>query len=281
MTGSTLPGLRVGVTSQAPPRAPDDAPGNQVWRDAAGRLSLRGYSAAGRHWLEVPGVGHFAFGPEGDVDALPGPLARPELVGEAFRRLVLPMVLQTRGMVVLHASAVLTERGVIALCGIAGTGKSTTALALSLATGHPVWADDVVAIDIAGPTAEAVAVPHRLRLSPAATALLATPAGKQRSLREAGPPAGKSWAPVARICLLERDPQLSAVKCRPLALGETLLGLLEHAYCFDFDTAKRQLIQDGLRLAARVAFVAISFPPGLDRIADLTDTLERLIDATA
>jgi hypothetical protein len=30
-----------------------------------------------------------------------------------------------------------------------------------------------------------------------------------------------------------------------------------------------------------VACVAISFPPGLDRIADLTDALERLIDATA
>lgn len=280
MTGSALPGLRVGVTSQVPPRAPDDAPGNQVWRDAAGRLSLRGYSAAGRHWLEVPGVGHFAFGPEGDVDALPGPLTRMGLVEEAFRRLVLPMVLQTRGMVVLHASAVLAPRGVIALCGIAGTGKSTTALALSLATGHPVWADDVVAIDIARPAADAVAVPHRLRLSPAA-ARLATSVGKERRLRTTGPPAGRSRAPVARICLLQRDPQLSVVKCRPLALGETLLGLLEHAYCFDFDTAKRQLIQDGLRLAARVACVAISFPPGLDRIADLTDALERLIDATA
>ena len=58
---------------------------------------------------------------------------------------VIPLVLSRKERVVLHASAVSTERGVIAFAGKSGRGKSTMALAFAL-EGHELVADDCLAL---------------------------------------------------------------------------------------------------------------------------------------
>jgi hypothetical protein len=60
---------------------------------------------------------------------------------------VIPLVLSRRELLVLHASAVMTERGVIAFAGKSGRGKSTMALAFAK-QGHALITDDCLALRI-------------------------------------------------------------------------------------------------------------------------------------
>jgi hypothetical protein len=62
---------------------------------------------------------------------------------------VLGFALRLRGITCLHASAVVVGGAVIALSGVAGMGKSTTAAALAL-RGNRVIADDIAVLDHAG-----------------------------------------------------------------------------------------------------------------------------------
>jgi hypothetical protein len=62
-----------------------------------------------------------------------------------FLGLVMGFLLHLRGQVCLHASAVATESGAIALLGPAGAGKSTTAAAFAR-QGFPVLSDDIVTL---------------------------------------------------------------------------------------------------------------------------------------
>ena len=63
---------------------------------------------------------------------------------------VMGFVLRLRGTVCLHASAVAIDDRAIALIGLPGAGKSTTAAAFACA-GYPVLSDDVVALSDKGP----------------------------------------------------------------------------------------------------------------------------------
>jgi hypothetical protein len=75
------------------------------------------------------------------------------------------VVLRLRGIPSLHASAVVLDGAAVALVGAAGTGKSTTAAALT-ARGHALLADDVLALRVdAGKILAQPAYPH-LRLWP-------------------------------------------------------------------------------------------------------------------
>ena len=58
---------------------------------------------------------------------------------------VMGFVLRLRGTVCLHASAVVVDDRAIALVGLAGAGKSTTAAAFAC-NGFPVLSDDIVAL---------------------------------------------------------------------------------------------------------------------------------------
>ncbi|PEN12832.1 hypothetical protein CRI94_12570 [Longibacter salinarum] len=69
-------------------------------------------------------------------------IARLPLLG-----LVLGAILLQRGFLVLHASAVVVDDGVVAFLGHKGYGKSTTAAALH-AQGHPLIADDLLAVHV-------------------------------------------------------------------------------------------------------------------------------------
>lgn len=81
------------------------------------------------------------------IDPLPGVeegMIRLPLLGA-----VLAVLLHQRGFLVLHASAVAINGGVVAFLGEKGQGKSTMAASL-YARGHNMMADDVVALDFSG-----------------------------------------------------------------------------------------------------------------------------------
>jgi hypothetical protein len=153
----------------------------------------------------------------------------------AWRRMlltrVLPNVAIAHGYEALHASAVSTDRGVVAIAAPSGTGKSTLALEL-VRRGWPLFADDTV---ILGRREEAI------EAHPAAPFFnLPEPAGDVESLgTELALVDGERWvgvsspagaaARVAAIVLLERGPgktlEALPVSGSPLALAPFMLGL--------------------------------------------------------
>src|SRR5262245_16086802 len=130
MTGVELPALgsaAVDVAALGPPVASP-----VEWRDEQGQVIARGQAHVDGSVVELVRVARYAWlrdGSEVAVSALAG--AAPDEVAEGFERFALPMLLQQRGIESLHASAVAGSAGVVALCGVAGTGKSSLAAGLA------------------------------------------------------------------------------------------------------------------------------------------------------
>lgn len=199
--------------------------------------------------------------------------------GTAWRRMLLTRVLPNIGIAhgyeALHASAVSTDSGVVAIAAPSGTGKSTLALEL-VRRGWPLFADDTVILGRRGEAIEAHPAAPFVNLPAAATdddvRLLGADLGLVDGERwvAAANSAGAA-AEVAAIVLLEREPgQLlgaGPAGASPLALAPFMLGLPDDE---GRDSARFALYADLvertqlLRLTADVA----------QRPADLAATLE-------
>ena len=245
----------------------------RVWTDHEGRVCAYGFSADGRHLMQIPGIGSFHFGDHaGDpVTVVVVDGSGSEILEDAYLRMVVPMVLQVRGREVLHASGVLGPSGVAALCAVSRTGKSTLAYALSL-RGHRLWADDVIALNV-DDAITVLPLPFRIRLMPDSAALLMGREHVEKQshgdLRVAPAP-----SPLAAILLLERgegDVEVERISPPTVAFP----AVLSHAYSFtvESETRKRLTLENYLRVVARVPVFRVRLPAGL---SDLDATLDRL-----
>jgi hypothetical protein len=145
---------------------------------------------------------------------------------------ILPNVALMRGYEALHASAVDSPEGVVALAAPSGTGKTTLALEL-VRRGWALFADDVLTFgeDATGVRAHR-GTPH-MNVSEDAAAT-APPIGVTL-----GTLAGERWTsvdtdalecrPVRMICMLDRRPELAlearVLPSSPLPLAPYMLGL--------------------------------------------------------
>ncbi len=253
---------------------PDGAehPETEVWRDPAGVVCGVGLVRDGRYWLQLPGLATFRFGSlEDEVQALPCPSVRRAAITDAYRRTVLPMALQARGTEVLHASAVRTASGVVALCGASGTGKSTIAFGLSV-RGYPVWADDAVAFETSPAGVEVLPTPFKLRLHCEAASYFGV-SGQRVKLTRRAP------ASLAAVCVLERSPQVAGhVAVELLRPSAAFPAVLAHAYCFTLrdPVRKRSMAERYLELCARVPIFRIRFAPGLKHLSRILGALEAI-----
>lgn len=233
--------------------------------------------------MDVPGVASFGFAiPTESVMAVPHPPTRPELIRVTYERSVLPLVLQAGGAEVLHASAVYMREGVVALCGDSGVGKSTTAMALSR-RGHPLWADDVVALDLTGRHPEVMPLSFELRLRAEAASFFGEKPGATRRLRPSGTPGnGAEPARLVALCVLSRDDDLGGIAVERLGAA-AIPALLTHAYCFSLQQAlfKRRMMEHYLELVGRVPVFAVRFRPGLERLPAIADVIERIAGRAA
>ena len=255
--------------------APDCAV--QVWREANGEAFAHCATVDGLHWIEMPGIARFSFGPAGgEVNAVPHPGAGPEVVRDAYRGTALPMILQARGTEVLHASAILTAQGVVAFCGESGTGKSTIAVGFNR-RGYKLWADDAVAFDASRTVA--LPLPFRPRLRPAAAAFFAT-TGNGVSAGEGREEPGRAAPrpePLAAVCILERVAEIAyGAVVERLAPSAALRSVLLHAFCFSLrdPQCKRRMIEHYVKLVERVPCFAIRFQPGLEGLSGVLETIE-------
>jgi hypothetical protein len=249
----------------------------EIWRDEDGVVFARGYQWGGTHWMELPEVGTFWFGSKhAGIVAAPEPAVPRELVFDAYRRLVLPNALQALGREVLHASAVLGPKGVIALCARRKTGKSTTAYALSR-RGYRLWADDAVALEITGGSVMSPRLPFALRLRPASASFFRSDGPNAAASSNAPEPA--ELAPLAVVFVLERAGVAgeAAVEVLPLVPHEAFIALLGNAYWFSLadEQRKRRMMSRYLELSALVSVFRLRFRPEFENLDTILDRLEQ------
>jgi len=182
---------------------------------------------------------------------------------------------------VLHASSVAIDGGpLVAFAGPAGTGKSTLALALAR-VGHPIGADDGMALDVRGAAVRAVPAYPAVRLwrdSEAAVAAGLVGAGRPSEIGKQRFGAGLPFAgarTLARVYVLDRDPS-STVRFERLTPRDAAVALLAHTYRLaidDRDVLGREL-ETLSAIAARVSCWRLSFPRRLDRWRELAADVE-------
>ena len=272
------------MTRPAAAQAPEvlDETGTEVWRDTDGRVCAIWYRTLNGHALFVPEVGTFLFHASRD-DVLIQPLAAAddELVDDAYHRIALPLARQLRGAAVLHASAVRFPGGIVALCGRAGTGKSTLAFALSR-RGHEPCADDAVVFDAAQDPIRVPPLPFRLRLRPESAEWFAAPSllkGRER---------GTAWqavapAPFQALFVLDRpaDAAPGDVDVARLSPADAFPAVLPHAYYVALDdlASNRALVTAYLDLAARLPVFALRYFPALDAVHRIAAAIEAEVQA--
>ncbi|HEV2857162.1 MAG TPA: hypothetical protein VGW80_02030 [Solirubrobacterales bacterium] len=242
-SGFPLPGLSAAGSSQLPRLALElvsDEDLEQGWSGAASDSAWRGRLRDGAELTIRWGRdGDLLFGYGEEARYLLDPAAERMLCAAAaseplaWQRVllsrVLPVVAIARGHEALHAAAVETPVGVVAILGASGAGKSTLAAEL-VRRGHQLVGDDVLVVGRAADRVVAFPGSSHLSLKPGAE--------RDLDVEVLGELGGKLWAvvegavrepaPVAAIVLLERGE--GAVEARelpasPLTLAPFMLGL--------------------------------------------------------
>lgn len=234
-SGHPVAPARLEVRHPRMPAAPDSDPVVTVGRDPA----------TGEHWFLYADGCRFRISAGGENVTAGGP---PQMTREDLEVYlagpILGFVLRLRGVVSLHASAVLLGGGVVAFAGGGGAGKSTLAARLAL-DGAAVVADDILALEetAAGFLAGPIASP--LKLWPDSVARLlgrpdalprlvpASPDWDKRRLDREVP--GVTFATAAHsiraVYLLDpRAPEASSPRAEPVPPPAALLELTAQSY---------------------------------------------------
>ena len=263
-------------------------PDIELWRDNDGTICGHGGSLDGTYWMHLPGVATFRFSEEdGQITAIADTSAPRDQIADVYYRTVLPLALQARGIEVLHASAVRMRGGIVALCGIMETGKSTIAYALSR-RGHSLRADDAVPFTTSGEAVRALSLPFTIRLRPSSAAFFETERIRGRpSLRpDAATPVELSPDRLAAVFVMQRNPdELSSAppSVTRLTASAAFASTLTHAYCFSLrnEVERGRMMQHYLDLAARVPIFELRFGAGLNWLPAITAAIEDAVAATA
>lgn len=264
---------------EAPPVVPRPPDGSvEVWRDVSGTTGAYAYQAGRQYWVDVSNVAMFHYSDAtGHVTAVAHGAIPEVRVRAAYHRIVLPMLLQALGYEMLHASAVRTARGVVAFCGDSGAGKSTIAVGLSQ-RGYPLWADDALLFE-AGAGIRAIGLPFEVRLRPESAEFFHLEgrldrAGRDRSGVDRDP------ANLLAVCVLNQvGASGDGAVPRRRRGAAALAALLAHACAFslaDLDR-KRRMMEHYFAVSMRVPVFDLGVQPGLERLPDLLDAVERRV----
>lgn len=257
---------------------------SETFRDTQGRICLTARSSGDHYWLDVVGVGTFGFTLETPlVEAYPAAGVPQRKIRDTFRRIVLPLALHVRGFEVLHASAVLGPHGVVGICAVSGTGKSTLAGALHR-QGYALWADDALALEIVPDGIFTRRLPATLRLANDAF----------RAIHELNAPSAANAprqplhlprsAKLVALVVLERSTatrpaSLTTHHLERLAPAEAFRALLPHAYALTQAPRQQQqrLVERYLELVTRIPVHHLTLPSGLDHLPTTLQELRREI----
>lgn len=221
------------------------------------------------------------------IDPVAG--AKDNKVRMMFLSVVMGAVLNQRGIMPLHASAIFYEDGVSLFMGESGAGKSTTVTALQ-SKGFRVFSDDVCVPVRSAEGFNVYAAYPMIKLCEDAFEKLSLGEVNREHVieRQDGQKYGKffnesfSFEPqlVRKIFILEKDPCIKSVEFRRIG-GIEAFGLLKnHSYYWsDFEVlnAKKNLFELCIYLSDTIPVYLIRRPPGentIDAVAELIQTLK-------
>jgi hypothetical protein len=281
---SATPVVRVLPQAGHPPQEAFSGVWFHHWFAAGGGLSFSvGQTQDGTFVLRGEGVW---FSVDGKGESIrwwisPGVTEPEERVRHLLTSQVIPMVMNLRGIEVLHAASVLCPRTrqAIVLVGDGGYGKSTLAAAL-MARGFRLVSDDAVPLRARGAEIWTSSGPPEMGLFPQARRLLRCAeegsADKLRVVVDSRLAVAGDF-PIRRIYLLRPSAGAAAPAVRQLGPQEQVVELIKAAHRMDLrDTAMlRRQMALMCRVRERVEIAALDYSPPLDagrlRDAVLTD----------
>jgi preprotein translocase subunit Sss1 len=198
------------------------------------------------------------------------------ILGTAFS-----VLLQQRGLLVLHASAVIIDGKAIAFIGFSGAGKSTTASAF-MRSGYPVITDDVLAIRFNAGYPEAIPSYPIIKLLPDAVEALGHNAKELPLLHASSHKRIQNFDyetlqvayPLHRIYLLSKGDRH---EIEELSTTETLFALTHQSRAVKnliAPEAKKLHFQQCAELAKTKRVFRLRRKPGLDELAEIVKLVE-------
>jgi hypothetical protein len=250
------------------------ATGRQVneWTDDCGKVFARAFSSDDHYRIDWPGVGAFAFRPGSrDVLVWPEPNARREDISDTFDRLLQPVILQALGKQALHAAAAAGPCGTIAVCGNAGSGKSTLGFAMRQA-GYRQLADDALVLRLEQDRVSVCPLPFAPRLRPASQLHF--------GYSDQNPAPHVDVRPadlvLSAVFLLRQDEQTERPRLALLPKAQAFPAVLTHAYCYDAQDRShvRRLVDSYLAIVSLVPVFALQYRPDLQRLPQLIEMIK-------
>jgi hypothetical protein len=202
----------------------------EVSRDGAGGQHVR--ADRRRAIVRVPSVATFAVQDGERVFYDPAPGAHPADIEAYLHATVTALLLAQQNRFALHATSVRVDGADVALAGVRGAGKSTTALALSR-RGHRPLCDDVLPLEPEARQTRHIPTLRPLRIAPATAVALGIDVS---GAPEPGPLAGKLTLPCERVAPSRLDaivvlqPAAETVAVRRIDRTRAVPLVFAHAY---------------------------------------------------
>ena len=250
---------------------------SETWKDSRGKICAYGKVEKDTCWGYVHNVGYFSLNSwQNTITAHPEVDTPNTRVWDTYYRTVLPLMLQARGSEILHASAVSSPQGLVALCARSETGKSTLAYGLSQRN-YPLWADDAVVFDIQKQVM-ALQLPFSIRLRQTSAEFYQQPDRDHRQILTENTHADLPSLPLRCLFVLERltsDAQ-DIVKVRKLPPSDAFSAVLPHAYSFSLENQRRkqQMMRQYLDFVNKVPVFALAFQAGLHHVETILGEIE-------
>lgn len=226
-----------------------------VTLDSDGCPQTYGWSEPTGYVLHVPGLASFRIGQNAAVEVHAERDADPIAVRREHLGMAVPIAQLIQGREVLHASGVLTKKGVIVFCGSSQAGKTTIAIALGART-DGIWADDAIVLRISERVTHAVALPfivNARKSKVGAVNRLALADGARLHSKRTG-----SISNLLAVVVMEPSPQ-RATTLTQLRASSALHALLQNAYFFPpLGPARRRITVERLLTLAETVPVLTS-----------------------
>jgi hypothetical protein len=263
-------------------------PEANIWRDVEGRIIAFLFRRLGKIGICFPEFASYIFPEDRDQQLIeilvePGQAATREQIFDQLRRNVVPLILQSRGFQVLHASAVMLCGGVVAFSGRSLSGKSTLAFALSR-RGYDVWTDDALLVGVTADGVQTFKGPStRLRLRADSNEYF----GEMNSGSEAVDDVefefslcAPNVAPLKALYMIHRiqgwGTQRELWSCERVAGPQAFKMVLNQANYFDLAHApeRRRIAETCLCLALKVPIYNCRYQHGFDVVERVIDEIE-------
>jgi hypothetical protein len=249
------------------------------WWDAPDGTAAASFGrAAGGYFVRFPECADVWIAAEGPIRYRPAPAMDARTIDAVIAHQVIPLALDARGQMVLHASAIAVDGRAVAFVAAPGTGKSSLAAAFE-ELGRQIVADDCVVVRLEGaPSVTGLSSVIRLRGASAEFFASGCPDARGKMVRvgETSWRGDESFLLDAIVELKPVEPDAPPRLIRRHG-RDSIAGLLPNIFRIDpYDRVRLQReLLDVTRLATSVEQFVLHVPRSLERLGDVAQTVER------